>query len=123
MNRIEYIVEMCVLRGCGFGALAIATTMAGLAFDLALSFKVGAALTTFMYLVLEFQQRNALRVPARRTEAWLLLDRGRDLPPGYPETVIQQIRSDVIRRYAALAGYTALAMCVIALGLHLVKHG
>ncbi|MGE0424318.1 MAG: hypothetical protein AB7O88_18800 [Reyranellaceae bacterium] len=122
MNRIEYIVEMCVLRGCGFGALAIGITMAGLAFDLALSFKVGAALTTFMYLVLEFQQRNALRVPARRTEAWLLLDRGRDLPPGYPETVIQQIRSDVIRRYAGLAGYTALAMCVIALGLHLVKN-
>jgi hypothetical protein len=122
MNRIEYVVEMCVLRGCGFGALAIATTMAGLAFDLALSFKVGAGLTTFMYLVLEFQHRNALRVPARQTEAWLLLDRGRDLPPGYPEAVIQQIRSDVIRRYAALAGYTALAMCVIALGLHLVKN-
>lgn len=121
MNRIEYIVEMCVLRGCGFGALAIATTMVGLAFDLALSFKAGAVLTTFMYLVLEFQHRNALRVPARRTEAWLLLDRGRDLPPGYPETIIQQIRSDVIRRYAALAGYTALAMCVIALGLHILK--
>ncbi|MBX3499617.1 MAG: hypothetical protein KF889_09245 [Alphaproteobacteria bacterium] len=121
MNRIEYVVEMCVLRGCGFGVLAIATTMAGLAFDLVLSFKVGAALTTFMYLVLEFQHRNALRVPIRRTEAWLLLDRGRDLPPGYPETVIQQIRSDVIRRYAALAGYTALSMCVIAAGLHMVK--
>lgn len=115
MDRIQYLANLSVRRGCGFAGLAIFTAMFGMAGDPTLSVRIGAALVTLTGLVLAFLAWRAPHRDYRRTELWIMLDKGRDLPPGYPPEVICQVLRDVYLRHAELAGAIALVMGAVVL--------
>ena len=110
MDRIEYLAEISVRRGCGFGALAIVTAMVGMVGDPVLCLKAGALMTTLMGAILAGRAAAAPRRDSRRTEVWLMLDSGRDLPPGYPPQIIGEVLKETYVRYAELSGIVALAL-------------
>ncbi|MGE0153317.1 MAG: hypothetical protein AB7R90_11930 [Reyranellaceae bacterium] len=117
MDRIQYLANISVRRACGFAGLAIFTTMFGMAGEPALSIRIGAAMFALLGLVLGFMAWRAPRRDYRDTELWIMLDKGRDLPEGYPPEVICQVLRDTYLRHAELAGVIALAMGLIALVL------
>lgn len=117
MDRIQYLANVSVRRGCGFAGLAIFTIMFGMAGEPALSIRIGAALFALMGLVLAFMAWRAPRRDYRHTELWIMLDKGRDLPPGYPPEVICQVLRDTYLRHAELSGIIALAMGIVTLVL------
>jgi hypothetical protein len=110
MDRIQYLANLSVRRGCGFAGLAIFTTMFGMAGDPALAIRIGAGLFALTGLVLAFKAWQATRRDYRKTELWIMLDNGRDLPAGYPPEIICQVLREVYLRYAELCGGIALVM-------------
>jgi hypothetical protein len=117
MGRLDDLAEISVARGCGFGLLAIATLMLGLSWDMILSAKVGGMLALTAALILALKARRAARVPYRRTELWLMLERGERPAAG----IAQRVIGGVLRRwylYFALQA-TALAAGLLALSLML----
>ena len=61
MDRIEYLADSTVRRGCGFMLLAVLTVMWGLSYDLLLCLKTGAILMTLHCAALGVFAYNALR--------------------------------------------------------------
>ncbi|MDF3072507.1 MAG: hypothetical protein K0S54_174 [Alphaproteobacteria bacterium] len=120
MDRIQYLANLSVRRGCGFAALAIFTTMFGMAGEPALAIRMGAGMFALAGLVLAFKAWHATRSDYRQTEVWIMLDKGRDLPPGYPPEIICQILRDVYLRHAELAGAIALAMGLVVVVLMII---
>ena len=117
MNRIEYLAELSVGRGCGFAMLAIVTTMCGMAGDLALCLKTGAGLSVFMGLVLAWRAWHARNRDPRKTEVYLMLDKGRDLPDGHPLSEINESLRVIYVRYAEYSGILALLLVILAVAL------
>jgi hypothetical protein len=117
MDRIQYLAELSVGRACGFGTLAIITTMCGMAGDLELCLKTGAGLTVLMGLVLGWRAWRARRRDPRKTEVYLMLDKGRDLPSGHPLSQINEALHAIYLRYAEYAGMLALCLIVLAVAL------
>jgi hypothetical protein len=115
MDRIQYLANLSVRRACGFASLAIFTTMFGMAGEPALAIRIGAAMFVLMGLVLAFKAWRAPRRDYRKTELWIMLDNGRDLPPGYPPEVLCQVLREVYLRHAELSGAIALAMGIVVL--------
>lgn len=115
MDRIQYLANISVRRGCGFAGLAIFTTMFGMAGDPALAIRLGAAMFALMGVILAYMAWRAPHRDYRKTELWIMLDKGRDLPPGYPPEVLCQVLREVYLRYAELSGAIALAMGLVVL--------
>jgi hypothetical protein len=84
MDRIEYLADVIVRRGCGFALLAICMVMLGLSHDLLLCLKSGAILEALHGSVLGLFAYNAPKWNHKSTELWVLLNKGADLPPNYP---------------------------------------
>lgn len=75
MERIRSLAKLSVLRACGFACLAIGVAMAGLAFDPAFAFRLGAVLMLILAAVLEARGRSYHRVRRiTETEVWILLE-------------------------------------------------
>lgn len=94
MERIRYCADISIRRGCGFGVLAIACAMAGVAHDALLAMRGGALMMMVVWAVLVVK---GLRAPVRRyrdTEVWILLDKKLD---GVPADRIQQAIGSVLR--------------------------
>jgi hypothetical protein len=117
MNRVEYLAEVSIGRGCGFAMLAIITTMCGMAGNLELCLKVGAGLMALMGLVLAWRAWKAPSRDPRKTEVYLMLDKGRDLPDDYPLPQINEALRRVYVRYAEYSGALALVLAVLAVTL------
>lgn len=115
MNRVDYLAEVSIGRGCGFAMLAIIVTMCGMAGDLGLSLKIGAGLSVLMGMVLAWRGWQAPHRDPRKTELYLMLDKGRDLPEDYPLPQINEALRRVYVRYAEYSG--ALALLLVALAL------
>ena len=112
MDRIEYLADMIVRRGCGFALLAIGMVMLGLSYDLLLCLKSGAVLQALHGSVLGLFAYNAPRWNHRSTELWVLLNKGADLPPNYPPEQLLEVLRKTYLRYAEMAGVVTLALCI-----------
>lgn len=111
MDRIDYLAESVVRRGCGFALLAIFTVMWGLSYDLLLSLETGAILVTLCSSVLAVFAYKAPRQNHKSTELWVLLGKGEDLPPHYPPAQLLEVMRQTYIRYAELSGKLALGLC------------
>lgn len=114
MSPIERAAEQSVARGVGFGALAIALVVAGLAGFPLLALKSGAALALLMWAILRLKALQAPRRPYKHTEVWLLLDPR----PNWPAPVVQQLIGTALKR--ALERYAWFVLAV-AVGLWLAS--
>ena len=114
MDRIEYLADVTVKRGCAFALLAIATVMLGLSYDLVLCFKSGAILEALHGAVLGLFAYNAPRWNHRSTELWTLLNKGADLPPGYPPEQLLEVLRKTYTRYAEYSGVLTLSLALVA---------
>lgn len=112
MDRIEYLADMIVRRGCAFALLAIGMVMLGLSYDLLLCLKSGAVLQALHGSVLGLFAYNAPRWNHRSTELWVLLNKGADLPPNYPPEQLLEVLRKTYLRYAEMAGVVTLALCI-----------
>ncbi len=121
MDRVEYLADLTVKRGCGFALLAIATVMLGLSYDLLLCFKSGAILEALHGSVLAIFAYNAPRWNHRSTELWALLNKGADLPPNYPPELLLEVLRKTYTRYAEYSGAVALALSIAALCVWILR--
>lgn len=121
MDRIEYLADQIVRRGCGFALLAIATVMLGLSYDLVLCLKSGAILEALHGSVLAIFAYNAPRRNHRSTELWVLLNKGADLPANYPPEQLLEVLRKTYTRYAELAAVVALGLSVGACVVWIVR--
>ncbi len=112
MDRIEYLADVIVRRGCGFALLAICMVMLGLSYDLLLCLKSGAVLQALHGSVLGLFAYNAPRWNHKSTELWVLLNKGADLPPNYPPEQLLEVLRKTYLRYAEMAGVVTLALCI-----------
>jgi hypothetical protein len=121
MDRIEYLADMTVRRGCGFALLAIATVMLGLSYDLVLCLKSGAILQALHGSALGICAYNAPRRNHRSTELWALLNKGADLPANYPPEQLLEVLRKTYIRYAELAAVVALGLSAAAAIVWIVR--
>jgi hypothetical protein len=106
MERVRYLADLSIRRGCGFALIAIATAMTGMAGDIAMAIKGGAILTTLMGAVLVIKAIRATATSYRRTEVWIMLDKRID---GWPPHRLQQLIGSTLReRYLWHAEVTAM---------------
>lgn len=121
MDRIEYLADITVRRGCGFAFLAIATVMLGLSYDLLLCLKSGAILEALHGAVLALFAHNAPKWNHRSTELWALLNKGADLPANYPPEQLLEVLRKTYLRYAEFAGAVTLVLCIGAAIVWIVR--
>lgn len=119
MDDIERLADLSVKRGCGFAALAIGTTMTGLAGMPLLAVKSGAILFTLMAVTLAGRAFGALRRSYKRTEVWAMLAVDRRLPQAIAQQVIGTALQATYWRYAEFAAAVALFFWVFAIALWL----
>jgi len=112
MDRIEYIADGLVRRGCGFTLLAVLTVMWGLSYNLLLCLKTGAILMTLHCATLGIFAYNAPRRNHKSTELWTQLNRGADLPANYPPAQLLEVLRKTYLRYAELSGTIALGLAI-----------
>jgi hypothetical protein len=121
MEQIETFARLSVLRGAAFGLLAIVCTMVGLAATPALSFKVGGILCLFACMVLILKAEHADRRPYKRTEVWLMLDKGSRPPAATAQQVIGNTLKGCYRQTAL--HFARGAAMMLALSLFLPRLG
>jgi hypothetical protein len=118
MDRIRDQAWASVLRACGFGTLAIVTSMVGVAVMPALAAKIAAA-TALMAAILAYKAVNAPRQPYKSTELWILLDRDHGLPEAHAQRVLMGTLRDCYVRSAKIAAGVACALWVLGVGFGL----
>ncbi len=119
-DPIERAAELSVLRGVGFGTVAILCACLGLAGYPVVSLRLGAAATPPDGGDPRAQGTPRPQRPYKRTEAWLLLDP----PPRLPAAVAQRLVGAALKRtfrcYARLAFLAAVVLWLASLLLRLV---
>lgn len=73
MEILRSLADLSIRRACGFAALGIATVMLGLSYDLVLSFRSGAILTSIVCGVIWLRALMSPWRDIRDTEMWMLL--------------------------------------------------
>jgi hypothetical protein len=117
VDHIRKLAWISVARGCGFGALAIFTTMIGFSTTPALALDFGGIGFLLMAVILMIKAGRSGSLPHDRTELWLMLER--DLRPPQPvaSEVIKRARRDVMLRFAWTSATTALLCLLVAAAL------
>jgi len=123
MEAIKEASDLSIRRACGFGLLAIWTTMVGLSYEPLIAVRTGAVLTMAMGLVLLIRAWGAPRRPYKRTEVWLILDRKHELPEARAQQVFGNILRERYLWHATVTGWVALALWGIAIFLALFGRG
>ena len=122
MSDLDRVAEHSVARGVGFGALAVALVVAGLAGYPQLALKSGAALALVMWAILRLKALRAPRRPYKRTEVWLMLEPR----PAWPAAVAQRLIGVALQRtferyaryvLAAAIGLWLASLLLAALGV------
>ncbi len=121
MDRIEYLADATVRRGCGFMLLAVLTVMWSLSYDLLLSLKTGAILMTLHCAALGLFAYNAPRRNHKSTELWTQFNRGADLPANYPPAQLLEVLRKTYLRYAELSGMLAVGLAFGAAVVWIVR--
>ncbi len=115
MNEVERAAELSVARGVGFGALAIALVVAGLAGYPQLALRSGAVLALLTWAVLRLKALHAPRRPYKRTEVWLMLDPRPAWPAEMAQRVIGAALQRTLERYARFALVAAVGLWLASL--------
>lgn len=114
-DDIRQYAELSVRRGCGFALMAIVTAMVGFSGEPWIAIRAGAVFVLIAAIILYWRGRQAKRRNFRRTEVWLMIEDVPALPRERLQTMIGGALAEVYYRYARLAAYVALAMCLIDL--------
>ncbi len=110
MDRIRYLADLSIRRGCGFGLIAIATAAVGMSWDAVLALKLAAICASAMVAILLVKAMQAPTRNYKRTEVWIMLEKRHDLP----ESRAQQVFGSILReRYMWHATVTATAAGVL----------
>ncbi|MCA3634968.1 MAG: hypothetical protein INF18_04530 [Methylobacterium sp.] len=115
-TTIRRYAQLSIARGCGFGALAIATVMVGSASNLSLFLRSGGFATLLMCFILLIMAARADHVPVKRTEVWIMLPKENRPPVEVAAPLIARARKDYLLRFA----YVAAIVASVELGLDLV---
>jgi hypothetical protein len=115
MDRIRHCADLSIQRGCGFGLIAIATAVAGIAWDAAIALRTGAVLVTLMWAILLLKAYRAPTVPYRYTELWILLDKRHGLPEDRAQSVIGGIRRDRLLWHAEVTAVVTAGLWLVVL--------
>lgn len=120
IDSLRRFADLVIRRACGFGTLAIGTTMVGFAGEPGLSMRCGAVLFGLMAAILAIKATSAPRYNYRRTELWLFLKKE---PPALPPERLQQLIGGVLAErfiwHAKIAAGIAVALFALALLLRL----
>ena len=120
MQELEVLAVLSVRRACGFGALAIATLMLGLAWTPAVAFGTGAVCCLLMALILYWKSDQALRLDHRKTELWIMLAESHRPPHEVAAVVVPRILHTTYLDHCRLALTLAIGLVLPAVGLHLL---
>ena len=120
MQELEALALLSVRRACGFGAVAIATLMLGLAFAPGVAFGAGAVCFLLMALILYWKSDQALQQDHRKTELWLMLAEARRPPHDVAAVVVPRILHRTYLDHCRLALIFAVGLMLPAAGLLLV---
>ena len=115
MEHMRRIAYETVLRGCGFGALAIFCVMTGMSFHPRLAFQAVGFLTMMMAFVLILKSREALTKDYRRTEMWLYIEKDFRPPEAYAQWASATVLRDTYLTFALWTSMISIVMWVIAL--------
>ncbi|MGQ0677129.1 MAG: hypothetical protein ACT4N4_13725 [Rhodospirillales bacterium] len=110
MDRIRYLADVSIRRGCGFGLIAIATATVGMSSDALLALKLAAICASAMVAILLVKAIQAPIRSYKRTEVWIMLEKRHDLP----EARAQQVFGSILKeRYMWHATITATAAGIL----------
>lgn len=110
MDRIRYLADLSIRRGCGFGLIAIATAAVGMSSDALLALKLSAICASSMVAILLVKAMQAPTRNYKRTEVWIMLEKRHNLP----ESRAQQVFGNILReRFMWHATVTATAAGVL----------
>ena len=110
LDRIKYLADVSIRRGCGFGLIAICTAALGMSFDGFLALKLAAICATAMVAILFVKALQAPTRPYKHTEVWIMLEKRH----GLPEARAQQVLGNILReRYMWHATVTATGAGVL----------
>lgn len=93
LETLRRYADIVIRRACGFGTLAISTTMVGFAGEPGLSMRCGAVMFGLMAAILVIKAGTAPRNNYRRTELWLFI---KNEPPALPPERLQQLIGGVM---------------------------
>lgn len=109
-SKIEAAAELSVARACGFAGIGIGSFMVGMMTDPALSLQTGGIMTLLLCLALVLKAGWAPHVPYKRTEVWLMLERGERPVAAVAQKVIGRVLKDVYLRFALYAAALSLGL-------------
>lgn len=95
--------------------------MIGLMTDPTLSLQTGGILSMLTSLVLILKANWAIQVPYKRTEVWLMLDKGERPMPAVAQQVIGGVLREVYLRFALYAASLALALLCASVVFGLIR--
>ena len=119
MARIDDLAEQSVLRGVGFGTLAILTAASGLVGYPVMAVEVAAVSFLLMAAILALQARAAPTRPYKRTEVWLMLEPRPSWPAPVAQRVIGTALAAALTRWAKHAAAVALLLWLLSIGMRL----
>jgi hypothetical protein len=112
---IRDLADLSIRRACGFGLIAVFTTMIGCSSEPYLAVRLGAFGVTVAAVILLWRGQTAPRRRYRDTEVWLMI---RDTAPPLPKERLQHLISQALADsyfwHARVAAYVALAMWAVA---------
>jgi hypothetical protein len=112
-QRVREFAFLSVMRGCGFGMIAIVTTMLALGNQPDMSLKFGGFSLLLMSFILILKAARAHAVPWRSTEVWIML-RPDDRPP---ETLAAGLIAEARREAFLVYAYRSAIMAGLLLAL------
>lgn len=104
---IRRYAQLSIARGCGFGALAIATMMAGSANDLSLFFRSGGIGALLMCFILLLKAARVEHTPVKSTEVWIIMPKEIRPAPEVAAPLIARARRDYLLKFAYIAAVAA----------------
>lgn len=120
---IRRYAHISVARGCGFGALTVATLMVGSASDLSLFFRSGGIGALLMCFILLLKASRVEKVAVKSTEVWIMMPKELRPKPEIAAPLIARARRDYLLRFAYVAAVVAGVELAADLVLTLSKYG
>lgn len=112
-STIRRYAHLSVARGCGFGALTIATAMVGSASDLSLFFRTGGIATLLMCFILLLKASRVEHTPVKQTEVWILIPKEQRPAPEVAAPLIARARRHYLLKFANVAAVVAgVELCI-----------
>ncbi len=119
-DLIDRLAVISVARGCGFGGLAIATTMVGASSNIVWSLQFGGLGFLLMAVILFLRGARSEHFPFKRSEVWIMLEKTERPPEAVAARMIARARREAHLRFAYAAALIAAAMLGFAVILRLI---